>query len=299
MTVGQPLFTVEATDMVQAQNDFIGTATGLNKARSALNLAQITDKRQRLLYDAKAVPLRDVQQARGALDAAENDLRSAEVALAAVHNRLRILGKSDQEITEFQTTGTINPATPIYAPITGTIVQRKVGPGQYIGNGASDPVFIVGDLSTVWLISYVRETDAPKVYIGQTTHFTVLADPNRVYETKITYAAAILDATTRRLFVRAAIDNSERRLMPEMFARIRILAEAGISSLSVPRRAVMYEGDGARVWVVNEEQWIELRSVKTGLTSGDMVQVLDGLEFGEKVVTQGSVFIDREATSSR
>jgi membrane fusion protein, heavy metal efflux system len=96
VTVGQPLFTVQATDMVQAQNDSISAATALNKARSALNLAQIIDKRQRLLYEGKAVPLKEVQNARTALDAAENDVRSAEVALEAARNRLRILGKTDQ-----------------------------------------------------------------------------------------------------------------------------------------------------------------------------------------------------------
>jgi cobalt-zinc-cadmium efflux system membrane fusion protein len=83
VTVGQPLFTVEATDMVQAQNDFISAATALNKARSAQNLAEINDKRQRLLYEGKAVPLKEVQNAKGVLDAAENDVRSAEVALEA------------------------------------------------------------------------------------------------------------------------------------------------------------------------------------------------------------------------
>src|SRR5262249_47231379 len=102
VTVGQPLFTVQATDMVQAQNDFISAATALNKARSALNLAQIIDKRQRLLYEGKAVPLKEVQNARAALDAAENDVRSSDVALEAARNRLRILGKTDQEITDFQ-----------------------------------------------------------------------------------------------------------------------------------------------------------------------------------------------------
>jgi cobalt-zinc-cadmium efflux system membrane fusion protein len=128
--VGDALFTIQAADMVQAQNDFISAATALNKARSAQNLAEIIDKRQRLLYEGKAVPLKEVQNARAALDAAENDVRSAEVALEAARNRLRILGKTDQEITDFQEKGTIDPATLITAPIAGTIVQRKVGPGQ-------------------------------------------------------------------------------------------------------------------------------------------------------------------------
>src|SRR5713226_4816710 len=199
VTVGQALFTVEATDMVQAQNDFIGASTALNKARSALNLAQIIDKRQRLLYEAKAVPLKEVQNARAALDAAENDVRSAEVALEAARNRLRILGKTDQEITEFQEKGTINPATPIYAPIGGTIVQRKVGPGQYVGSGASDPVFVIADLSTVWVVAYIRESEAPSVHIGQAIYFTVLAVSFKKKTANISYVAASLDPTTRRL----------------------------------------------------------------------------------------------------
>ena len=199
MTLGQALFTVEANDMVQAQNDFISASTGLNKARSALNLAQIIDKRQRLLYEGKAVPLKEVQNARAGLDAAENDVRSAEVALEAARNRLRILGKTDQEITEFQEKGTINPATLISAPIAGTIVQRKVGPGQYVGSGASDPVFVIGDLSTVWVVAYIRETEAPLVHVGQAIYFTVLAYPDRAFPANISYVAAALDPTSRRL----------------------------------------------------------------------------------------------------
>src|SRR5258708_38888396 len=113
---GRRLFRVEAPDMVQAQNDFITASTALNKAHSTLNLAQINDKRQRLLYEGKAVPLKEVQQAQGTLDAAENDVRSAEVALEAARNRLRILGKTDQQITDFQEKGTIDPATLITAP---------------------------------------------------------------------------------------------------------------------------------------------------------------------------------------
>ena len=239
VTQGQTLFTVEATDMVQAQNDFISASTALNKARSTLNLAQINDKRQRLLYEGKAVPLKEVQQAQGTLDAAENDVRSADVALEASRNRLRILGKTDQEITEFQTKGTINPATPIYAPIGGTIVQRKVGPGQYVGSGASDPVFVIGDLSTVWVAAYIRETEAPMVRIGQPIYFTVLAYPDRSFPAKISYVATALDPVTRRLLVRASVDNSAGVLKPEMFASVKILTGEGETAIAVPRDAIM------------------------------------------------------------
>jgi membrane fusion protein, heavy metal efflux system len=293
--VGDPLFTVQATDMVQAQNDFIGAATGLNKARSALNLAQIIDKRQRLLYEGKAVPLKEVQNARAALDAAENDVRSAEVALEAARDRLRILGKIDQEITEFQEKGTIDPATLITAPIGGTIVQRKVGPGQYVGSGSTDPVFIIGDLSTVWVVAYVRETEAPMVHVGQAIYFTVLAYPDRSFPANISYVAAAFDPTTRRLLVRATVNNAAGLLKPEMFAGVEILTDEGDNAVAVPREAIIYEGEAVRVWVVHDDKAIELRRINVGLTNGKVVEVVEGLAPKDRVVTKGSLFIDRVA----
>jgi len=301
VTVGQPLFTVQAADMVQAQNDFISAATALNKARSAQNLAEIIDKRQRLLYEGKAVPLKEVQNARAALDAAENDVRSAEVALEAARNRLRIFGKTDQEITDFQEKGTIDPSTLITAPIGGTIVQRKVGPGQYVGSGSTDPVFIIGDLSTVWVVAFIRETEAPLVHVGQAIYFTVLAYPDRSFPANISYVAAALDPTTRRLLVRATVNNSAGLLKPEMFASVKILTGEGDNAVAVPRDAIIYEGEAARVWVVRDkdnEKAIELRRIKVGLTNGNMVEVLKGLAPGDRVVTKGSLFIDRVAAGT-
>ena len=301
VTVGQPLFTVQAADMVQAQNDFISAATALNKARSAQNLAQIIDKRQRLLYEGKAVPLKEVQNARAALDAAENDVRSAEVALEATRNRLRILGKTDQEITDFQEKGTIDPATLITAPIGGTIVQRKVGPGQYVGSGSADPVFIIGDLSTVWVVAFIRETEAPIVHVGQQIYFTVLAYPDRSFPATISYVAAALDPTIRRLLVRATVNNDAGLLKPEMFASVKILTGESDKAVAVPRDAIIYEGETARVWVVRDkdnDKAIELRRIKVGLTNGSLVEVLKGLAPGDRVVTKGSLFIDRVAAGT-
>jgi cobalt-zinc-cadmium efflux system membrane fusion protein len=295
---GQLLFTVEAADMVQAQNDFITAATALNKARSQLNLAQVIDKRQRDLYEGKAVPLKEVQNARAALDAAENDVRSSEVALEAARNRLRILGKTNQEIADFQEKGLIDPATPIYSPIAGTVVQRKVGPGQYIGTGASDPVFVIGDLSTVWLIAYVRETDTPKVRVDQSLDFEVLAYPDRVFKTRVSYVAAVVDPATRRILVRASVENPDNLFKPEMFATVTVLAGDGKISPAVSREAIIYEGENARVWVARDDKSVDLRRIRTGLVNGNMVQVLGGLTAGERVITKGNLFIDRAASDA-
>src|SRR5437879_4790401 len=171
VTQGQPLFVIEAADTVQAQNDLIATMTGLNKARSALDLAQLQHKRAKDLFEGKAVPLKDYQQAEATLIQAQNDLRSTQTALEAARNKLRILGFTDEAISTFQEMGRINPETTIFAPIAGTVVQRKIGPGQYVNSGASDPVFVIGDLSTVWLTAFVREGDASNLSVGPGVRF--------------------------------------------------------------------------------------------------------------------------------
>ena len=298
--LGQPLFLIEAADMVQAQNDFLTSIAALNKARSKLELTEIIERQNRTLYDSRAVSLRDFQQAQSELSQARSDLRSAEAAIEGARNRLVILGKTNDEIADFQKSGRISPETPIYAPISGTVVQRKIGPGQYVSYtsiGSIDPVFTIGDLSTVWLLAYVRESEAPKVRIGQQLDFSVPAYPDQVFKANVVYVSAALDSNTRRLMIRATIENADGRFKPEMFASIVIFTEEGDSAPAVSRDAVIFEADSARVWVVNEDKSVELRQIKTGVVSGKMIQVLQGLQPGEKVITKGGLFVDRAAGS--
>ena len=298
VTQGQPLFVIEAADTVQAQNDFITAATGLNKARSALDLAQLQHKRAKDLFEGKAVPLKDFQQADATLIQAQNDLRSTETALEAARNKLRILGLTDDAISAFQEKGRIKPETTIFAPIAGTVVQRKIGPGQYVNSGASDPVFVIGDLSNVWLTAFVRETEASTVVVGQELTFNLLALPGRTLTGRINYVAAAIDPATRRLMVRATVDNASGQLKPEMFATVTLYAPDDQPSVGVPKQALIYEGDQVRVWVAHEDKSIELRQIKTGLTNGDLVEVHGNLKPGEQIVTKGSLFIDRAASGS-
>jgi cobalt-zinc-cadmium efflux system membrane fusion protein len=295
---GQPLFVVEATDTVQALNDFVTALGALNTARSKLNLAQIVEKRANDLYAGKAVPLKDWQQSQADLTGAQNDLRSAETALEAAHNRLRILGRSEDQISTFQQTRQMSADTPIYSPIGGTVIQRKVGPGQFINSGASDPVFIVGDLSSVWLTAFVRESEASGVAVGQQVSFSLLALPGSEFKARIDFVSAAIDPSTRRLLVRATIDNKDGLFKPEMFANVTIYAGGDHPSIGVPKRALIYEGDHVHLWVVHDDKSIELRQIETGLTNGDLVEARANLQAGEKIVTRGSLFIDRAASGS-
>ncbi|QUS42354.1 efflux RND transporter periplasmic adaptor subunit [Tardiphaga alba] len=295
---GQPLFVVEAADTVGAQNDFVAAVTALNKAKSQLDLAVIQDKRAKDLFEGKAVPLKDFQQAQATLLQTQNDFRTAETALEASRNRLRILGLTEDAITAFQEKGRINPETTVFSPLAGTVVQRKVGPGQFISAGASDPVFVIGDLSTVWLNAYVRETEAASVQVGQEMTFTALALPGRVMTGKIDYVATALDPATRRLQVRATLNNGNGLLKPEMFTTVTIYAPGEQPTVGVPKTALIYEGDQVRVWVANDDKTIELRTIKTGMTNAGLVEVFGNLRPGEKIVTRGSLFIDRVASAS-
>ena len=295
---GQPLFVIEAADNVQAQNDFIGAMTAMNKARSALDLAQLQDRRAKDLFEGKAVPLKDYQQSQATLIQAQNDLRSSQTALEAARNKLRILGLTDEDIATFQEKGRINPETTIFAPIAGTVVQRKIGPGQYVNAGASDPVYVIGDLSTVWMTAFVRETDAASVSVGQEVTFNVLALPGRALSARLNYVSTAIDPATRRLLVRATIDNKDGMLKPEMFANVTLYSASDHPAVGVPKQALIYEGDQVRVWVAHADKTIELRQIKPGLANGDLVEVIGNLKPGEQIVTKGSLFIDRAASGS-
>jgi cobalt-zinc-cadmium efflux system membrane fusion protein len=300
---GAPLLALEASEFVQGQNDLISAVGALNTARAQLNLGQTTEKRQHDLYDSKGGALKDWQQSQVDLANAEGNFRSAEIALAAVRNRLRILGKSDAEITAIENEPdrlSMNPEAIIYAPITGTVTQRQVGLGQYImsaASGGSNPIFAIGDLSHVWLLANVPEVDAPSMRLGQTVEVHVLAFAGRVFQAKLAYVAPSIDPSTHRLLVRAEVENPDGALKPEMFANFNIITGEAVTALAVPQAAVVYEGQTTRVWVAGKDQTLGLREIRTGRTQDGMVEVLAGLQSSESVVASGSLFIDRAARS--
>ena len=297
---GAPLFVIHASEFVQAQNDLITALANLQSARSQLKMAQTTEKRTHELYLAQGGSLKDWQQAQTDLITTQNTVRSDEIALHAVRNRLRILGKTDLEIAslEAQPTQKLDPVASVTAPVRGTITQRQIGVGQYINSeaaGATSPVFTISDLSTVYLIANVREVDAPLMQVGLPLEVHVLAYPGRVFKGKVSYVAPSIDPNTHRLPVRADVENPDGALKPGMFANFSIITGDASSAPAIPQEAIVFEGERARVWVAGDGDTLALREIRTGRTSNGMVEVLAGLLAGEKVVTSGTVFIDRAA----
>jgi len=292
---GDTLFEIETTDLAGAANDLLSAVDGVNKARATLDQAQREERRQMSLFAARAASQRDVEQARVAAANAAADLRSAEATLAAARDKLRVLGRTPEQIRRIEETRHVDAVVPVVAPIGGTVTQRRVGPGQWLSTGSSEPVFTIADLSTMWLVAAVRELDAPLVRVGQQVEVTVGALPGRTFDARITTVGAGLDPQTRRLTVRAEVQDPYHLLKPEMFATFRIAVGQQQQAVAVPVNAVIFRGSEASVWVALDDNRFILRQIKPGIRSGDMLEVTEGLNPGDRVVTGGALFIDRAA----
>jgi cobalt-zinc-cadmium efflux system membrane fusion protein len=295
---------VQAQEFVQGQSDLISAVATLKTAKAQLGLTETNEKRQHELFLAHAAAQKDWQQSQVDLANAQGGLNSAQIALAAVRNRLRILGKSDEEIDAVETATDVRRLDPVgivSAPIDGIVIQRQVGLGQNIVSAASGggvgSQFQIGNVSTVWMLANVREENAPHVHLGDPVEVTTIAFPGRVFAGKISRISPAIDPVLHRLPVWAAVENPEGLLKPEMFASFRIISgpSAGPSP-AVPDQAIVYEGANAHVWLANPvDKTLALRQIKVGREIDGTVQVLAGLKPGDAVVTSGAVFIDRAA----
>ena len=298
---GQPLFAIQASEFVQAQTDLSSALGAEDTARAQVKTAQANEERLGELYKIDGASLKDWQQSQLELATAQASLRTAQSALSAVRERLRIFGQDEDRIgaLERRSAGRrIEPEATVYAPVDGTAVLRQVEPGQFLtsaANGGGTPVFTISDLSSVWLIANVREADAGLVRLGDPMDVHVLAYPDRVFHAKVTYIGPSVDPATRRLAVRAEIANPRGFLKPEMFADFGIVTGQASTSLAAPEAAVIYEGDSAHVWLAGSDGSLRLQQVRVGRSANGFVEVVDGLRPGDRVATSGALFIDRAA----
>jgi membrane fusion protein, heavy metal efflux system len=291
-----PLMTVDSTEAVQARNDLVTAVDALIAARAQDKVATESEARQHQLYLGQSAALKDWQQAQSDLAAANATLRTAQTGLFAQENRMRILGMGEDAIAALEKTrgnSGISAEATVKAPIAGTVIQRQVGLGQYIQAGASNPVFSVGDLSTLWVLGNVRESDAPLMRVGQLADIRVIALPDRIFTARLTWIAPAIDPTTHRLAVRAELQNPDGVLRPLMFATVGIHTASDRTSPAVPQSAVIYEGDQTHVWVAHADHSLGLRNIRVGRIQDNDIEVLSGLGNSETVVTAGALFIDR------
>jgi cobalt-zinc-cadmium efflux system membrane fusion protein len=292
---GDPLFEIDSPEVVQAQTDLIAALQGVEKVKSQMALAKRVLDRQTGLMADRATAQRELDQARNDHAVAESDYATAQGTLTAARNRLRVIvGRAAAEVDRVERERIVNPLITVNAPIDGTIIARKIGPGQYVRTDAGDPLFSIADLSVMWLKANVPENDIPLVSVGQEIEVKVLALPSRTFKARITTIGAASDSSTRRVVVRSEIPNPDGALKSEMFATFKIATGASESGPAVPIEAVIWEGETPIVWVEREPMTFQRRKVKVGPEQDGRVQIREGVREGESVVGRGAIFVDNE-----
>ena len=292
---GAALFEIDSPEVVQAQTDLIAAVQGLEKSKAQAALTKRTLARQNDLLASKATSQREFDQARSDAAGAESDVKTAEGTLMSARNRLRVLvGRTPAEITRVEEERIINPIFVVTSPIAGTIVNRKIGPGQYVRADTAESLFMISDLRTMWLKANVAENDIPHIRIGQELEVSVPALPERVFKARVTAIGSSSDTTTHRIVVRSEISNPGGMLRAEMFASFKITTGEARRVPAVPLESIIREGELATVWVEREPRLFQRRKVKIGMEQENLVQILAGLSAGERVVGRGAIFIDNE-----
>ena len=276
---GQTLFTIESPDLIQADSSLI-TAAGL------LDLTTHALERAKRLYEVQGIAEKDLQQA-------ISDQQTAEGALKAARDAVRVFGKSEAEIDAIVANRKIDPALVVASPIAGRVTARVAQPGLLVQPGNLPAPYTVADVVTVWMLANVSESNVKYVKVGQPVSVSTMAYPGQVYEGKITIVGASVDPTLHTLLIRSEIQNPRRELLPGMFADFVIRIGDPVVAPAVPPVSVVRAGDGTMtVWVTTDQHHFTQRTVKLGLQSGGFDQILDGLKQGELVVTDGAVFLD-------
>jgi len=276
---GQPLYTIHSPDLIQAESTLIGAAATL-------------DLTNRELARAKSLYAENVGVSQRELEQATSDQQTAEGALKAARDAVRVFGKSDAEIGQIVASRRIDPALVVHSPITGKITSMNAPPGLLVQPGTPPAPYSVADVSLKWMLANVPESDSPLFQVGQPVKVKVLAYPDRIFEGKISKVYASVDPNTHTATIRSEITDTKNELRPGMLANFVIRVQEPVESTAIPVTSVVREGDGTTtVWTTTDRQRFLQRVVEIGLETDGQYQVVDGLKPGEMVVAEGGVFL--------
>lgn len=217
---------------------------------------------------------------------------SSEALYYAARERLRLLRFREREFALLERAGQPTVRLPVYAPLSGVVIEKNVIPGGYVNVG--DPLFTIADLSVVWIEADVFESDLAQLRPGQQVEIAPLSYPGRTFNGRVSLIKPFLDPKTRTVKVRVVLPNPGLRLKPEMLVQATIREPLG-DCLAVPYSAVMDSGRRKVVWVETVPGVFTARDIMVGARVGDRVQVLSGLAAGEKVAVSGGYLIDSES----
>ena len=275
---GQTLFTIDSPDLLQAESTLIAAAGVLEL--TTRNLARLRE-----LYKSLAVSQHDLEQA-------VSDQQTAEGNLRAARDAVRIFGKADAEIDRIVADRVADPTLVVPSPISGRITARNAAPGLLVQPGNAPAPYAVADINTMWMLADVAETDSPAFRVGQKVQVKIGAFPGRVFHGKVTTIGATVDPNTRRVLVRSEISDPQHELRSGMFANFTISVAAPVRSPAIPLDGVVREGDGTMTaWVTADRRRFTKRTVKIGGQHNGYRQVLEGVQIGELVATEGAIFL--------
>src|SRR5258708_7425577 len=278
---GDILFTIDSPDLLQAESNLLATA-------GVLELQTRTLTRVSQLIKTGGSSQKDVDQA-------TSDQQTAEGNFKAAKNGVRIFGKTDAEIEQILAQRKVDSTLLVPCPISGRIVARNAAPGFLTQPGNAPAPYTVADLSTMWMIANVIETDAPAYRLGQEVEVKVPAYADKIFHGHVTTVGSMIDPNTHRQLVRSEIADPQHLLRSGMFASFVIRVGDPVRSLAVPAEGVVGEGDGTMtVWITTDRLRFIKRSVKVGLQQDGWTQILEGLQPGETVVTDGAVFLSNK-----
>ena len=276
MKVGDALAVINSTELGQAQLAFL-------KARAQADLQARSVERARQLFAADVIGKAELQR------------RESELAIASAEQRgaadqLRVLGMSAAAIGRLGSSGVIHSVTPVVSTMAGTVVERQVAPGQVVQ--PSDALYMVADLSQVWVTAEVPEQQAALVKSGQSVDIEVPALGVRLTG-KLIYVADTVNPETRTVTVRSAVTNANRQLKPAMLATMLIQA-APVERLVVPAQAVVRDGDADNVFVEVGPQQFRLAPVRLGPDVDGRRAVLSGLKPEQRILVSGAFHLNNE-----
>ena len=286
---GQPLLVLEAPELVTVQNDLAAARSDLTKARIGLDAARVAAERARGLYTQGAIATKDVQQAELELARAQDEQQRAQAVLAGVEHRLALFGKKPDEIARLG--NQVDRQMVLRAPIAGTIVERKVGLGQYLRADASDALFLLADLSTVWVLADVYESDLADMRLDTPVEISVAAYPHLTLPARVAAIHPTVDPASRTVRVRCLVQNTEGLLKPDMFANITVRSLTPHTVPVVPAGAVVSQGTETVVFVEEEAGRFRQRQVQLGREMQGALVVQSGVRPGERVVTHGVLLL--------
>lgn len=281
--VGQPvrrgsvLATINSTELA-------GTQLAYLKALSQRQLAERAALRAEQLLDADVIGGAELQRRQ-----AESQQAQAEVS--AARDQLRVLGMSVEAIDALARTRTVNSISQVVSSIQGTVIERKVTQGQVVQ--PADSIYLVADLSTLWVVADIPEQRAGKVRAGEMVEADVVALPGRRIKGRLSFVGVTVDPETRTVRARMDVANPDMDLKPAMLATVLIRSDPQRMQV-IPAAAVVREGNRDHVFVQIAPSRYRLRLVSLGDESDGRRVVLGGLLDGEQVVSEGAFHLNNE-----